>query len=277
MLEITIVRLYEFMTVLYALSVLLYFIDFLHKNRKANKTAFWLLAIVWVLQTIFLFLRMLDTGRIPILTLYEGMFFYIWVLITFSLIINRLLKIDFIVFFTNVIGFLIMAIHTFTPYQHGSQVVAQQLESELLIFHITLAILSYGAFSLSFTFSLLYLIQYELLKKKKWGKLLLRIQDLSKLDHMSYVLNVIGVPLFLLSLILGTIWAYMKIPHFHWYDMKVIGSILVLTSYSLYLYKRLGEGLSGKAIANWNIIAFLVVLVNFLLLGRLSNFHFWIL
>jgi HemX protein len=277
MLEMTIARLYEFTIILYALSVLLYFIDFLHNNRKANKIAFWLLAIVWVLQTIFLFLRMIDTGRFPILTLYEGMYFYTWVLITFSLVINRILRVDFIVFFTNVIGFLVMALHTFTPIQHESQVVAQALVSELLIIHITMAILSYGAFSLSFVFSLLYIIQFNLLKRKKWGKRLLRIQDLSKLDHMSYVLNVIGVPMLLLALILGSVWASVKLSNFEWYDAKVLGSFFVITAYSYYFYQRLAKGITGKAIANWNIAAFLVVLINFFLFGRLSNFHFWIL
>ncbi|MCG1022162.1 inner membrane protein YpjD [Sutcliffiella horikoshii] len=277
MLEMTIARLYELTILIYALSVLLYFIDFLQHNQKANKTAFWLLAIVWVLQTVFLFLRMLDTGRFPILTLYEGMYFYTWVLITFSLVINRILRVDFIVFFTNVIGFLVLALHTFTPIQHESQVVAQALVSELLIIHITMAILSYGAFSLSFAFSMLYVIQYKLLKEKKWGKRLLRIQDLAKLDHMSYVLNVIGVPMLLLSLILGSIWASVKLSEFQWYDMKVIGSFIVIAAYSYYFYQRLAKGISGKAIANWNIAAFLVVLINFFLFGRLSNFHFWIL
>ncbi|MBM7620483.1 HemX protein [Bacillus tianshenii] len=277
MLEMTIARLYEFTIILYALSVLLYFTDYLHNNRKANKTAFWLLAIVWVLQTIFLFLRMIDTGRFPILTIYEGMYFYTWVLITFSLIINRILRVDFIVFFTNVIGFLVMALHTFTPIQHESQVVAQALVSELLIIHITMAILSYGAFSLSFVFSLLYILQYNLLKRKKWGKRLLRIQDLSKLDHMSYVLNVIGVPMLLLSLILGSIWASVKLSEFVWYDAKVLGSFLVIAGYSYYFYQRLAKGITGKAIANWNIAAFLVILINFFLLSQLSNFHFWIL
>jgi HemX protein len=230
-----------------------------------------------VLQTIFLFLRMIDTGRFPILTIYEGMYFYTWVLITFSLIINRILRVDFIVFFTNVIGFLVMALHTFTPIQHESQVVAQALVSELLIIHITMAILSYGAFSLSFVFSLLYILQYNLLKRKKWGKRLLRIQDLSKLDHMSYVLNVIGVPMLLLSLILGSIWASVKLSEFVWYDAKVLGSFLVIAGYSYYFYQRLAKGITGKAIANWNIAAFLVILINFFLLSRLSNFHFWIL
>ncbi|MCG3056822.1 cytochrome c biogenesis protein, partial [Escherichia coli] len=76
--------------------------------------------------------------------------------------------------------------------------------SELLIFHITMAILSYGAFSISFVFSALYLVQYDLLKKKKWNKRLMRIEDLTKLDYLSYVLILIGVPLLLLSLMLGS-------------------------------------------------------------------------
>lgn len=55
MFDWNIIRLNELMIVLYALSVFLYFIDFLHHNRKANKIAFWLLSIVWVLQSFFYF------------------------------------------------------------------------------------------------------------------------------------------------------------------------------------------------------------------------------
>lgn len=196
-------RLHEATVLLYAVSMLLYFIDFLNNNQKANRVAFWLLSIVWVLQTIFLFLYVLKTGRFPVLTIFEGLYFYAWVLISLSLIINRLLRVDFTVFFTNVLGFMVMAIHTFAPVQIESQVLAQRLVSELLLIHITFAILSYGAFTLSFVFSLLYLIQYDLLKRKKWGKRLLRLGDLTKLEHMSYVLAVIGVPLLVVSLILG--------------------------------------------------------------------------
>jgi HemX protein len=268
-------RLHELTVVLYAFCVLLYFIDFLHHNRKANRVAFWLLAFVWLLQTMFLFLYMLKTGRFPVLTIFEGLYFYAWVLITLSLGINRLLRMDFIVFFTNVLGFIILAIHTFAPVQFESHVMAEQLISELLLIHITLAILSYGAFSLSFVFSFLYLIQYNLLKKKKWGARLLRITDLSKLEHMSYVLNVIGVPMLMLAVILGIQWAYLKIPDMFWLDAKVIGSFGVLIAYSIYLYLRVSKELYGRSLALWNIASFLIVLINFFLIGNLSSFHFW--
>jgi HemX protein len=275
MLEMNITRLYELSIILYALSVLLYFIDFLDNNRKANRVAFWLLSIVWILQTFFFIFRIVETGRFPVLSIFEGLYFYAWVLITLSLIINRFMRIDFLIFFTNVLGFLVLAIHTFAPVQHQSSAAAERLVSELLMIHITMAILAYGAFSLSFVFSLLYILQYNLLKQKKWGKRLLRIEDLAKLDHMSYVLNIIGMPMLLLGLILGVIWAYIKIEQFHWYDAKVLGSFAVLGIYSFYFYKRIVKEVQGKEIALLNIGSFLFLLINFFLFGSLSRFHFW--
>lgn len=275
MLDITMTRLHEVTVVLYALSVLLYFIDFLHNNRKANQFAFWLLGIVWLLQTIFLFLYVQETGRFPVLTIFEGLYFYVWVLITLSLCINKLLSTDFIVFFTNALGFIVMAIHTFAPVQVESEVLAQQLVSELLLIHITMAILAYGAFTLSFVFSILYLIQYDLLKRKKWGKRLKRLGDLSKLEYLSYLLNVIGVPLLFFALVLGLQWASIRLPGVSWIDTKIIGSFIVLFLYSYFIYMKVRKRIQGKLLAYLNVASFIIVLINFFLFGSLSTFHFW--
>ena len=265
----------EIVLVLYAIAILLYFIDFIEQNRKANQLAFRLLSIVWILQTIFLFVYMARTGRFPVLTLFEGLYFYAWVLITLSLTIHKILRVDFTVFFTNILGFSIMAIHAFAPVQRPSAAIAEQLVSELLFIHITMAILSYGAFSLSFVFSVLYMLQYKLLKEKKWKKRLWRFSDLTKLEKMSYVLNAIGVPMLLLSLILGMQWAFIKLHHFHLHDPKIIGSFVLLFVYSLLLYLHTRKEMFGRKLAFWNTAAFLIVLINFFLTSRLSSFHFW--
>ncbi|MGZ0086591.1 cytochrome c biogenesis protein CcsA [Caldibacillus thermoamylovorans] len=265
---------YELSISLYIVSILLYFIDFLQQNRKANEIAFWLLSVVWFLQTLTFAFRIIETKRFPILTMSEGLYFYAWLLITLSLVINRLLRVDFIVFFTNVLAFFILAIHTFAP-SSQSPAVAERLVSELLIIHITLALGAYAAFTLSFLFSVLYMLQYSLLKKKKWGARLWRMADLSRLDFWSYVLNLLGLPMLLLGLILGVIWAYIQIDHFHWYDAKVLGSFVVLLVYAIYFYKRVVRQMQGKTIALWNIGSFLFLLVNFFLFGSLSKFHFW--
>ena len=269
-------RLQELTVILYAASVLLYFIDFLHHNRKANRIAFWLLLFVWILQSFSLYYYMVDKGRFPILTIFEGLYFYVWVLITLSLIINRVLRVDFIVFFTNIIGFIVIVIHAFAIEQVGSTVRAEQMVSELLLIHITAAILSYGAFSLSFVFSTLYLIQYHLLKQKKWGKRLWRIADLSKLEHFSYVLNMIGVPILMMGIILGARWAYIRLPFVPWYDPKIIGSIFVVVVYCIYIYLHIRKGMTGKSLSLWNVAAFLILLINFFLIGNVSSFHIWL-
>ncbi|AMM98099.1 MULTISPECIES: cytochrome c biogenesis protein [Bacillus] len=275
MMESIVARLGEATTLIYALSVLFYFIDFLQHNRKAGKIAFWLLSIVWLLQTVYMFYIMMETDRFPVLNVAEGLYFYTWVLVTLSLVLTKVLRVEFIVFFTNVIGFSLMAIHTFTPSDLHSAELTGKLTSELLVIHITMAILSYGAFSLSFAFSLLYLFQYRLLKKKKWGKWLLRIEDLSKLDHMAYVLNIIGVPMLLLSLILGIIWAYISYDTLYWTDAKVLGSFIMLFLYGVYLYIRLVRNMQGKVVALWNVGSFLVLMINYFLLGSLSTFHWF--
>lgn len=267
---------YDLTIILYALSVLGYFIDFLQNNRKVNQGAFWLLSIVWGLQTTFLASRMIEMGRFPILNMAEGLYFYTWVLVTFSLVINRIFRVDFFVFFTNVLGFIIMSLHLFAPVEYKSDILSEQLISELLVIHITIALLSYGAFTLSFIFSVMYQFQYTLIKKKKWGTKLKRLGDLSKLERLSYSLNMIGVPLLLVSLILGLVWAYISIAQFHWYDAKVLGSFLVLLAYGIYLYLRVGRGFQGKVLSYWNIGSFLILLSNFFFFGTLSDFHFWV-
>lgn len=275
MFDLLMTRLHELMIVLYSISILLYFIDFWHQNQKANRSAFWLLAIVWILQTIFLFLYMVRTGRFPVLTLFEGLYFYAWVLISFSLIVNRVLKIDFIVFFINMLGFIFMAIHTFAPTQMPTVAMAEKLVSELLLIHIMMALLSYAAFSFSFVFSCLYLLQYHLLKEKKWGSRLWRLSDLEKLGKMSYVLNAIGVPMLLLSLILGLQWALIKLSNFYWYDPKITGSFILLIVYNIFLYFYTRKKIFGKSLAIFNIAAFLLLLVNFFFISQVSLFHFW--
>ena len=89
---------------------------------------------------------MFETGRFPILTVFEGLYFYAWVLITLSLVINRLLRVDFIVFFTNVIGLLIMAIHTFAPLEtyircHSRSSLCQNYYSFILQWQFYLMVL----------------------------------------------------------------------------------------------------------------------------------------
>lgn len=268
------VWIYEIILIVYGLSLIGYFIDFIQHNQKANQAAFWLLGIVWLLQTAILIDQFLFENSFPVLTLNEGLFFYAWVLITFSLIINRLFTIYFIVFFLNVFSFCILLLYTLTSAQKQVYHTGVKFVHEILITHITLAIVSYGFFTLSFLFSLMYLVQYLFLKNKKGLKWVWRFADLRKLDTYSFKTVTLGVPLLLIGLILGLLWAHVADAELYWFDPKTFGSIFVLVVYIVYLFLRVGRGHQGKAIAVYNTCAFLVLLINFFLFGVLSNFHF---
>ncbi|MFD3445427.1 cytochrome c biogenesis protein [Microbacteriaceae bacterium 4G12] len=266
---------YHIATILYACSVSLYFIDYLQSNQKANRIAFWLLSVVWMLETIFMLIRATEADTNPILTLLSGVYFYVWLLITLSLMINRLLRVDFLVFFTNMVAFSVSVFSFFTPFGKTPPVLANRLVSELVYVHVGMAITCYATFTLSLIFSVMYVLQYRLLKQKKWNRRLQRLGNLTKLDSLSYMLNLFSLPFFLLALLLGCIWAYAKLDQFHWYDPKVIGSFIVLFVYSMGIYLRVSDVLQGKNVALWNIGAFLVMLINIFLFSSLSAFHFW--
>jgi HemX protein len=266
---------YEITIVLYALSVIFYSIDFLQHNQKANKIAFWLLSIIWALQTAFFISKVLYTGAFPLLTSLESIYFYVWLLTTLSLILNKLVSVDFILFFANVLAFIIFMLFVFSSNYYQSIELSEALVSELLFVHIILALLAYGMCSLSFVLSVMYIIQYRLLKKKKWNKHLRRLGELSKLERVTYYLNVIGVPMLLVSLIIGTVWATIKLESFHWYDPKIIGSMIVVISYLVLLYMKKSNRLNGRIFCQWNVTCYLVLLLNFFVSGSMSSFHFW--
>lgn len=66
---------YDLTIFLYAASVLFYFNDFLQSNRKVNRLAFGLLAVVWALQTAFFVSQMAEKAYFPVITLFETLFF----------------------------------------------------------------------------------------------------------------------------------------------------------------------------------------------------------
>ncbi|WP_432358347.1 cytochrome C assembly family protein [Sporosarcina sp. UB5] len=276
MAEMTMARFHEVIVVLYAVSLVFYFIDYLNNNKLARRSAFWILTVVYLMQSSFLIARAIDTQRFPVLSLYEGVYFYAWLLISLSMILQAFSKVGFAVFFLNVIGFIFMTIYTFAPTQIEKSPVGESLISELLFIHITFAILSYAAFAMSFVFAILYLLVYKVLKQKKWTKQFGRLpslqQSLSGMKASIYT----GIPVLFISLVLGIQWAIVALDDWSISDMKIIGSFLVIILYSLVLFLQRRGSVTANDFAWANVFAFLFVIINFFLGSRLSQFHFWI-
>ncbi|WP_040228976.1 cytochrome C assembly family protein [Bhargavaea cecembensis] len=275
MTDIGTMRLHEVMVVVYAVSLVFYFIDFLNSNARLRRIAEWTLILVWVLQSIYLGMDFLEERRLPVLSLFAGVNFYAWLVISLSLVIHFFRKADFAVFFLNVIGFASVVIATFGAAGTRGSAVGDTLISELLFIHITSAMLAYAAFSLSFVFAILYLRLYKTLKKKKWNSQWGRLPSLEQAKRAMTGSAIVGIPILLVSLILGLQWAFIAAKGFPVWDPKIIGSFLLIVIYCILLFLQKRGRLQGPDVAWGHIFAFLALIVNFLLVSRLSIFHFW--
>lgn len=265
---------FEFMLIIYSISIIGYFIDFMKRNDRVNKVSFYLLCLVWFVQTIILYYVTIVKKIFPILTLHDGLFFYAWILILFSLLLNWFFRVHFIILFTNVISFLTLLLALMLNAMTSFDAQSVQFVHEILIIHIIFTIVSYGFFTLSFALSSMYLVQYYFLKRKKGFRWMWRFTDLHKLDELSFLFMIIGVPLLFIGIIFGVVWAYFAQAEFYWFDFKTIGSILVLMIYIVALLLRFFNGYRGRPTSVYNAIAFSALLINFFLFSSLSSFHF---
>lgn len=266
---------YDMMTFLYAVVVVLYFLDFVLHKRTLNRIAFGLLAAVWALQTSFFMSRILEDNSVPLYSTFETTLFFSWLLISFSLFINYFYKIDLFAFFTNLIGFTMVVFDLFTG-EGAAATVGTNLQGNLLVLHITLAFLSYAAFSLSFIFSIMYLIQSKLLREKRWNDVFRRLPALDKLDAFTFRLIIVGFPLLLVAMILGVNWYYTVNGTVLVWDAKPVVSVILLGCYSVWMYLRNASDWSGRKLAWFNVVSFGLVIINYLFVGAyFSGFHRW--
>ena len=96
--------------------------------------------------------------RFPILSLFEGIYFYAWLLITLSIILHLFIKWALCRVFPKYHWLYLYYDSYIRTVQITASIVGDALISELLFIHITFAILSYVAFAMSFVFAILYLI-----------------------------------------------------------------------------------------------------------------------
>lgn len=266
---------YDGILYVYALSLLFYFSDFIHPNQRAKHIGTGLLIFVWILQSVFFVTRMMEQQAFPLFSMFETLLFFSWLMVSTSLILNLLMRMDLVLLFINAIGFAALALNLFSDQQAAPTLSGWNVQDELLFVHISLAFMSYAAFVVSAIFALFYLFLHWRLKSKKWSKFLHRLPSLDRLERFSFRLVMIGLPLLFLSLLLGIVWILLTDSFSLWLDAKVINSLFILLAYGFYMYKRIHH-LSGPKLVIYNLAAFLFVFINYFISNYVSVFHQWI-
>ncbi|MFI5072229.1 MAG: inner membrane protein YpjD, partial [Terriglobales bacterium] len=130
-----------------------------------------------------------------------------------------------------------------------------------LIAHIALIFAGYAALFLSFTASVLYLIQERRLKSKKLGGLMSRLPALQQIDEIGYRSLLFGFPFMTLGLIAGMVVAQATFGHLDFLDPKILLSLLMWAVYMVMLFTRWNAGWRGRRAAYLATGAFVAALI----------------
>ncbi len=263
---------FDAMLYLYALSLLFMFSDFVERNLRAKQLGAGLLAFVWALQTIYLFYEASQMRMETMLQLFGSLFFLSWLVITLSLALNFIMRID-VLFLVNLAGFAIASLGFFGNRDISGAVLQWQVRDDLLVVHISLAAASYSLFILSALLSAMLLFLYGRLKSKRWSAYMSRMPSLEVTHKITMWLVVAGVPLLIASLVLGLSWITYGQQWRLLGDWKVIHTVLILLIYGYYIWMRLRGKRSWTQLAVINLIGLAAVLGNLIWSNTFSEFH----
>ena len=144
----------------------------------------------------------------------------------------------------------------------------------IFAFHVTLSILAYSAFALSFVFSLIFLGEEWLLRKHKVGDVVWRLPPLELLAQMSQSSVLVG----LVSIAIGTVLGFVTVErvegHHAYFDAKYVITLLLLVLYAVYFFLARTTAWRGARASKLCVFNFLVVFLNFTVVGFfLSHSH----
>ncbi len=166
-----------------------------------------------------------------------------------------------------IFGFSILAV--LLPFRAAPATPATR--GSLFAFHVTLAILAYAAFALSFVLSLLYLIQNRQIRRGRTGVLFARLPALDVIARMNRTSVTIGIVVLSVSVVLGVAWARRV-----WtvlIDAKLVWALITLAVYGILLWMD-RRGWAGPRVAVLSIVGFILVLFSYTFVNMyLSQSH----
>ncbi len=216
------------------------------------------------LHCAFLIIISVQSGNLPISTLFESSVFYLFLIVLISVVLKYLYKLPSLTPFVIpiVAGFSIAAISLI----RNDLTLSYDLKKFWQFAHIIPAFLGYAAFTVSFILSIMYLTQERQLKKKAFGPLFDSLPSLEILDTLMWKTITFGFPLLTIGLVSGTVWAKTtNLLGELWYlDSKVLLGALTWLIYAALLHLRLGASFHGTKVAFVTIVGFVIVIFTFI-------------
>lgn len=259
--------LYYFILIAYILSMLAYGLWMITKNEIIGKSATFITIVGMLVNASALIVRLIIAQRAPLANGYEFIMAFTFGIAAVYLFVEFRYHLRTLGAFVMPIPFLLLMfiVMGMGPQERLAQGIMPALKSHWLEFHVLTAILSYGAFAISFGLGIMYLLQVNAENKEtiKKGSIIARFPSLDALDETSYKVVSFAFPMLTLCIISGAIWANYAWGTYWSWDPKETWSLITWIIYAGYLHARLMYGWKGKRAAWMAVIGFAAVLFTF--------------
>ena len=245
--------------ILYFAAMVLYFIFIAMKKERAGQVAGYVLAGAFALHTAALIARGIGAGRLPLTNQYEFATSFAWGIALVSLIFIYRYRFRALGTFSCPVIFLVIGYAAMQSREVRELMPA--LRSGWLGFHVSTAIISYGAFGVSFAVSLIFLLSEKMSGNDFWQK---HIPSKEKLDLISYRAVSLGLLFLTFVIITGAIWAERAWGSYWSWDPKETWSLVTWLIYALYLHLRISRGWKGRSAAIFAVIGFVCVIFTYI-------------
>jgi len=236
----------------YGSAVALQFTATAFKKEKFAKAAWLLFLLAFAVHSIFLVVRGIVAGRLPLSNQFEFSCAFAWGIGLLLIFVRKRLRADWLTVAALPMLLLVMTYAALQPMEINDLMPA--LRSAWFGIHIGAAVFSYAAFILAGCVG----IRYINTVKKGGGELKLR-----QMDYLSYRLVAFGFLFLTVVILSGAIWAEQAWSAFWTWDPKEVWALITWIIYAVYLHLRLRKKRSGSFMAWFLIIAVPVVFFTF--------------
>ncbi len=267
---------------LYVLAVLAYVLRFATRVPYTDLVAPGAGWLAVAALTTMLVLRGVTSGRVPLISMYEYLIAFSWMVALAYLIFEwragasreevQAAGAPALVLALALLGYAAFKIPLESKHAESLMPV---LRSNWLIFHVSCAVIAYGAAGLASALALLYFVRTKAGEHSAW--LRERLPSGPTLDRAVYHAVRFAFPFLTLVNVTGAIWAYNAWGRYWGWDPKETWSLITWMIYTFYLHARLRaqwRPAQSNAVVVVGIIAILFTFLGVSQLAVFSNsFH----
>jgi len=248
-----------------------------------------------ILLSLTLLLRWINESYFPLSNLYESLIFLSWSISTIHLFIEYQTKSRLIGSISTPVLFLLSGFSTLTlPIDMQKALpLVPSLQSNWLMMHVSMMMVSYATLIIGSLFSILYLAFYYFSINKNnvfntldnKGNVIQAFNSsknslLETIDIWSYRIIGLGFPFLTLGIISGAVWANEAWGSYWSWDPKETWALITWLVFATYLHSRLLKGWQGKNASLLGSFGFFVIWICYLgvnFLGKGLHSYGWVL